>query len=290
MNNFARKARFGTLVIFLFANFFIWSGLLAEERGGGLRIAFLDIGQGDAIFIEAPSGNQMLVDGGPGKNVLAELNKVLPAYDRSIDIIVATHPDKDHIAGLIDVLTHYQIDFVLMTEAVSESATFAAFEKAVKQSGAQVIRPRRGMIIDLGDGADFKIIFPDRDMTGQTDVNEGSIVGKVEYGQTAVILTGDAPISIERYLVLLENENLNADLLKVGHHGSRTSSSAEFLAAVNPTLAVISVGKNNSYGHPHQEVLDGLKNLGTQIFRTDELGAIIFTSDGQSFVRQWNAE
>ena len=166
MNNFARKARLGTLVIFLFANFFIWSGLLAEERGGGLRVAFLDIGQGDAIFIEAPSGNQMLVDGGPGKNVLAELNKVLPAYDRSIDIIVATHPDKDHIAGLIDVLTHYQIDFVLMTEAVSESATFAAFEKAVEQSGAQVIRPRRGMTIDLGDGADFKIIFPDRDMTG----------------------------------------------------------------------------------------------------------------------------
>jgi len=286
MNTFAKKARFGTLVIFIIANFFVWNALLAEEWGGGLKVAFLDVGQGDAIFVEAPSGNQLLVDGGPSKKVLAELNKVMPAYDRSINVIVATHPDKDHIAGLIDVLTRYQVDFVLMTEAVSESATFATFEKAVEQNGAQIINPRRGMIINLGDGAGFKIIFPDRDMIGQTDANEGSIVGKVEYGQTAALLTGDSPISIERYLVLLEGANLQSDLLKVGHHGSRTSSSAEFLAAVAPTLAVISVGAKNSYGHPHQEVLDSLQNLGAQIFRTDELGTIIFTSDGQSFQRE----
>ncbi|MFA6273285.1 MAG: ComEC/Rec2 family competence protein [Candidatus Paceibacterota bacterium] len=286
MNTFAKKARFGTLVIFIIANFFVWNALLAEERGGELKVAFLDVGQGDAIFIEAPSGNQMLVDGGPSKKVLAELNKIMPVYDRTIDIIVATHPDKDHIAGLVDVLSRYQINFVLMTEAVSESATFAAFEKAVEQNGAQVIRPRRGMIINLGDGAGFKIIFPDRDMAGQTDVNEGSIVGKVEYGQTAALLTGDSPISIERYLVLLGGANLQSDILKVGHHGSRTSSSAEFLAAVAPTLAVISVSAKNSYGHPHQEVLASLQNLGAQIFRTDELGTIIFTSDGQSFQRE----
>lgn len=284
--NFSRKARLGTLAILLAANFFVWSALLAEERGGGLKVVFLNVGQGDAIFIEAPNGNQILIDGGPGKSVLTELNKVMSVYDRSIDIIIATHPDKDHIAGLIDVLSRYQIGFVLMTEAVSESATFIAFEKAVEQSGAQIVRPRRGMIIDLGDGANFWIIFPDRDMSAQTDANEGSIVGKVEYGQTAVLLTGDAPVSIERYLVLLDGANLRSDLLKVGHHGSRTSSSAEFLAAARPTLAVISASKNNSYGHPHQEVLESLKNLGAQIFRTDELGTIIFSSDGQSFRRE----
>lgn len=286
MNTFAKKAQLGTLAIFIIANFFIWNALLAEERGGELKVAFLDVGQGDAVFIEAPSGNQMLVDGGPGKKILAELNKIMPVYDRTIDIIVATHPDKDHIAGLIDVLSRYQIDFVLMTEAISESATFAAFEKAVEQSGAQVIRPRRGMIVDLGAGADFKIIFPDRALIGQTDTNEGSVVGQVEYGQTATFLTGDAPVSIERYLVLLEGDNLQSDILKVGHHGSRTSSSAEFLAAVAPTFAVISVGAKNSYGHPHQEVLDKLKNAGAEILRTDQLGTIIFTSDGQSFKRE----
>ncbi len=287
MNNFAKKARLGIMAVLLVANFFVWSALLAEERGGELKVAFLDVGQGDAIFIEAPNGNQILVDGGPGKNILAQLAKVMPAYDRTIDAILVSNPDKDHIGGLLEVLKTFEIGAVLEPGTKPDTAIYQEFEKAIDTEGAKKILARRGMkvVMDEKTGVALAILFPDRDVS-ETKTNDGSIVAKLIYGQTALMLTGDAPESIERYLVLLDGANLRSDLLKAGHHGSRTSSSVEFLAAISPAFAVISVGKNNSYGHPHQEVLERLTSAGAEILRTDQLGAIIFTSDGQSFQRK----
>lgn len=290
-SNFNKQARLGILAVLLVANFFVWSKLLAEERGRELEVAFLDVGQGDAIFIEAPNGNQILIDGGPGKSVLAELSKVMPVYDRSIDAILVSNPDKDHIGGLLEVLKTFEVGAVLEPGTKPDTAIYQEFEKAVADEGATKILARRGMkiVMDEETGTVLSILFPDRNVA-ETKTNDGSIVAKLTYGNTAVILTGDAPEGIERYLVLLDGANLQSDLLKVGHHGSRTSTSAEFLAAVAPAAAVISVGENNSYGHPNQETLARLKAAGAEIFRTDQNGTIIFVSDGRSFQRKWNAE
>ncbi|TSC67015.1 MAG: hypothetical protein CEO19_398 [Parcubacteria group bacterium Gr01-1014_73] len=287
MNTFAKKARFGTLVILLVANFLIWSALLAEERGGELKVAFLDIGQGDAIYIEAPNGNQVLIDGGPGKALLSRLGEVMPAYDRSIDVILVSNPDKDHIAGFIEVLKSFDVAAVMEPGTKPETAIYKEFEKAVEIENASKVLARRGQIVwlDREHSVYFVILFPDQDVS-EWKTNDGSIIGKLVYGKTCVIFSGDAPQSMENYVVAFDGAALHCQVLKVGHHGSRTSSGIAFVGTVAPEYAVISSGKGNSYGHPHQETLDTLSRFGVKTFRTDQLGTIIFTSDGQSFQRK----
>lgn len=287
MSIFAKKARFGTLAVLFFANFFIWSALLAEERGGELKMAFLDIGQGDAIYIEAPNGNQILIDGGPGKNLLSRLGELMPAYDRSIDLLIVSNPDKDHIAGFIEVLKSFDVAMVMEPGTKPETTVYKEFEKAVETEGAQKIISKRGQIvsIDKTRGVYFVIFFPDQDVA-EWKTNDGSIIGKLVYGNTCVIFTGDAPERMENYVVAFDGSALHCQVLKVGHHGSRTSSGVSFVGTVAPDYAVISSGQDNSYGHPHQETLDTLNRFGAKILRTDILGTIIFTSDGQSFQRE----
>ncbi|MEK7147342.1 MAG: ComEC/Rec2 family competence protein [Patescibacteria group bacterium] len=284
MNTFAKKARFGTLAVLFFANFFIWSALLAEERGGELKVAFLDIGQGDAIYIEAPNGNQVLIDGGPGKALLSRLGEVMPAYDRSVDLLIVSNPDKDHIAGFIEVLKSFVVAAVMEPGTKPETAIYQEFEKAVETENAQKILGRRGQIVwlDRARGVHFDIFFPDQDVA-DWQTNDGSIIGKLVYGKTCVIFSGDAPQQMENYVVAFDGSALHCQVLKVGHHGSRTSSGVAFVGTVAPEYAVISSGKGNSYGHPHQETMDTLSRFGAKILRTDQLGTIIFTSDGQSF-------
>lgn len=280
MKSFRSNLRWYVLVLLFLAVTFIWYVVSCEDRRGLATVAFLNIGQGDSVFVDSPEGHQMLIDGGPNKIVLQRLNEVMPFYDRTIDVVLATHPDSDHIAGLVDVLSRYKVKVVIMTEVVSDTAVFKALFDVVKKNKATIVHPRRGMVINLGGGADFRVIFPDRSMVGQTDINLTSIVGKVEMGQKSFLLTGDSPQSIEHYEVSLDSAILKSDVLKPGHHGSKTSSSAEFIAAVKPEYAVVSAGKDNSYGHPHQEVLDILTQFGVKILRTDEQGTIIFKTDG----------
>jgi len=255
--------------------------LCKEERSGVLTVAFLNIGQGDAIFIDAPSGNQLLIDGGPDKSVLRELSKVMPFYDRSIDVVIATHADQDHVGGLPDVLRKYNTDLFLEPGLSGESSSYEELEKIVSEEEAggnlQKILARRGMSIDLGEGAVLQILFPDRDPSGM-DTNTASIVARLVYGENEFMLTGDSPIAIEDYLV--SQGELRSDVLKAGHHGSKTSSGTSFVSAVSPKYAVISAGKDNKYGHPNKEVLDILNNFGAKILRTDEADRIVFESDG----------
>lgn len=269
--------------LLLVATVFIWYAVVREDRQGILTVAFLDIGQGDAIFIEAPNGNQMLIDGGPPKTVLSALRKVMPFYDRSIDLLLVTNPDKDHIAGFIDVLNSYKVGQVVQPGTDSPTATYAELEKIITAKHLPKILAERGQIIwlDKKHGVGFQIIFPDRDVSGLS-TNDGSIVGKLIYGGTSVMFTGDSPQNIEHYLVSLGGNELKSDVLKVGHHGSRTSTSEEFVGFVSPVYAVISDGKGNSYGHPHQETLDTLQKFGVKVFRTDQLSTIVMKSDGES--------
>lgn len=267
--------------VLLLATLFIWSAVFASEGAGVLTVAFLDVGQGDAIFIEAPNGNQILVDGGPNSSVLRELSKVMSFQDRSIDVVIATHPDKDHISGLINVFKRYNIDTFLYSGVIHNTGVYKTLLNVADRENISSILARRGMKIILGDGVFVEVLFPDRDVS-DVETNLGSIVLRVVYGNTDVILTGDSPKIIEKYLTSLEGSKLDSDILKAGHHGSRTSNSESFVRFVNPKFVVISAGVDNKYGHPHKEVMDIFNRLGIETISTADIGTIVFTSDGTS--------
>lgn len=266
-------------ILLLAVNSLVWFAIWRQARGV-LTVAFLDVGQGDAIYIEAPNGNQVLIDGGSGRQVLRELGRVMPFYDRSLDLLIATHPDSDHIGGFPAVLERFAVGAVMEPGVSSGTATYQAFRAAVSREASPTILARRGQRVTLGRAAVLEILFPDRPPTADWETNAASIVARLIYGEQEFLLTGDSPIKIERYLLALDGRRLQSDVLKVGHHGSRTSTSLEYAAAVYPQYAVISAGSDNRYGHPHKEVIDILANIGSAILRTDESGAIIFQSDG----------
>lgn len=278
------KLRLIILSFLLLAAIFSFYAAWREGRNGVLTVAFLDVGQGDAIYIESPNGNQMLIDGGPGKAVLRELSKVMPFYDRSIDVVLATHADQDHVGGLPNILQKYKVNIFMESGVSGPSSSYEETEKIVSDSssageaGIKKILARRGMNIDLGDGVVLQILFPVSVFDGM-ETNKASIVARLVYGENEFLLTGDSPQAIENYLVSLGG--LESDVLKVGHHGSKTSTSQTFVSVVSPQYAVISAGKDNKYGHPNQEVLDIVNNFGAKILRTDQSGRIIFKSDGK---------
>jgi len=284
MKSFHFKLRLSILIILLLGAIFSLYVGFREERNGVLTVSFLNVGQGDAIFIDAPSGNQLLIDGGPGQEVLRELSKAMPFYDRSIDVVLASHADQDHVGGLPDVFKKYKVNLFMESGVPGESSSYQELEKIVASAssssdevGIKKVLARRGMMVDLGDGAILQILFPDRDPAGM-ETNMASVVARLVYGENEFLFTGDSPQTIEHYLVSLGG--LQSDVLKAGHHGSKTSTSAEFVSAISPQYAVISVGKDNKYGHPNKETLDTLNNFGAKILRTDELGEIVFKSDG----------
>jgi competence protein ComEC len=271
------------VVALLLANVCVWYAVLREDRHGVLTVAFLDVGQGDAIYIEAPNGNQMLIDGGPDRKVLSSLSKVMPFYDRSLDMVMATHPDADHVGGLSPVLAAYDVASVIEPFATTSRHTpqYDAFVVREASEGSQHIAARRGERVILSPGVYLEILFPDRDVENNTDTNYESIVARLVYGNTSFLFTGDAPKDIEEYLAALDGQSLHSNVLKVAHHGSKNSASDLFLGFTNPDYAVISVGKNNRYGHPNKEVLDELDKFKIKTLRTDEEGTIVMQSDGK---------
>lgn len=266
------------------ANFFIWYAVSAETRGT-LTVAFLDVGQGDAIFIESPTGKQIILDGGPDGSVLSRIGALMPFYDRSIDMLIVSNPDKDHFAGFIDVLKNYQVGGIMEPGTIPDTEIYKIFKDFVRKEGAMSVLARRGMNIDLGGGAYLQILFPDRDVSGLS-TNDGSIIAKLVYGNTSLLLMGDAPQNIEKYLVSLDGGNLDVDILKLGHHGSKTSSGDALLSVSSPEYAIISAGAKNRYGHPHKEVLDRLTKYNISALGTYQEGAIVFESDGERLWRK----
>ena len=274
-----------TIVVLSALTMVIWMAVAQASTSGVVRVTFLDVGQGDAIFVQAPSGAQMLIDGGKNRAVIRELSHVMPLFDRSIDVVLATHPDSDHIGGLPDVLKRYRVGMVVQSSVLDPDGTdAAALEDAVAregEEGAVQLVAERGQVIDLGDGVTFEILFPDRAVT-EIETNTGSIVGRLVYGNTSFMLTGDSPQEIEKYVVMLDAEGLKSDVLKAGHHGSRTSSSLQYVGYVSPEYAVFSRGCDNSYGHPHEEPVAIFARLGIETFDTCEDGAVTFESDGNT--------
>jgi competence protein ComEC len=280
MQGLTKNIKYYFLGLMLAATFFVWYAVFAESRQG-LEIDFLDVGQGDAIFIQAPNGNQVLVDGGPNNAALRELSKVMPFYDRSIDMVIESHPDSDHINGLVGVLRRYKTDLLMESGVESENVAYQELKNLIREKNIQYVFTRRGMRVNLDNGLYLDILFPDRDVSGW-DTNNASIVAKLVYANNSFLLTGDSPDKIEKFLVSLDGNRLGSNVLKVSHHGSRTSTSEMFLGYVQPDYAVISVGKDNKYGHPHQETLDRLSQFQIPILRTDEKGTIKIKSDGEN--------
>ena len=241
----------------------------AKHSRGVLTFAMLDVGQGDALFIESPSGTQILFDGGPARKVLGPLTKIMSPFDRTIDAIVITNPDADHVGGFADILKNYKVSYVFEPGTQNSSKTFQNLKTEITNQKIPKILARKGMRINMGGGTVIDILFPDRDVSSWS-TNDGSIVAHISYGITTIMLTGDATSKTEK-IVLVGNtpEKIKSKILKVGHHGSRSSTSRAFASAVAPQYTLISSGEDNNYGHPHAEVLETLNNISAQVFRTD---------------------
>ncbi|MEX0932347.1 MAG: ComEC/Rec2 family competence protein [Parcubacteria group bacterium] len=280
-DTFLRNWRVLLLASLIVVNVSIWVSVQASSERGELEVSFLDVGQGDAVLIESSGGGRLLVDGGPNRNVLAELGRALPFGDRRIDVVIGTHPDTDHIGGLSDVVSRYDVGVFIEAGVESDNTASRALHVALTDKGVPVLLARRGMVIDFGDGAKLTILFPNQDVS-KWDPNDASVVARLDYGEDSFLLTGDIEMRTESILIAIDSGELDTDVLKVGHHGSKTSSSQSFLEVVSPEYSVISAGKDNRYGHPHKEVLGRLEAIGSEIFSTAESGTIVFKTNGKT--------
>lgn len=254
------------LAIFLAVFIFWWRQYQAITT-----ITFLDVGEGDAILISQGS-NQILIDGGRrGKDLLARLGRQMPFWDRTVEVIIATHPDADHIGGFASLLSVYNVETFLYTGAESDTETFLMLKKIIAERNVKTLKIFRGGKIEFPRGGELTIEYPLTFLPADVkETNDGSIVSRFTYGETDILLTGDLP---SEEMVLPDIKPV--DILKAAHHGSKYSTSAAFLDLLQPKEAVISVGKN-SYGHPSPDVLERLKERGIVIKRTDTEGDVSY--------------
>ena len=284
MSSIVKNFKYYFLGILFLGAVFVWYAVLAETRSG-LKVAFLDVGQGDAIFVEAPNGNQVLIDGGPNKSVLRALSKQMPFYDRTVDGIILTHPHLDHYGGLVDVLDNYKINFETDSGNDNpESKGFDIYARKLEEEKAKRIFAKKGMRVNLDKGLYLDILLPVINRKGMSAHDE-MVVARLVYGNNSFLLTGDMEDNLESFLLSFGG-SIKSDVFKIGHHGSKTSTSEKFLGMVNPGLTIISAGKNNKYGHPHQEVTDRLARFEIPTLRTDEKGTVVLKSDGEKIVAE----
>jgi competence protein ComEC len=259
-----------------------------------LEVDFLNVGQGDSELIKTPYGQNILIDGGPDNKVMSELGRNLPFLSRRIDLVIDTHPHDDHVFGLIGVLRKYKVARILMTDALTHPASpgsaplsrgeyasppFQEFLRTISLKKTPVIIEVGEEKITLGPDLVLEILSPGKNDLG-ADLNEDSIVAKLIYKNKSFLFTGDAGRKTEDEL-LAEKINIKSDVLKVGHHGSETASSLNFLEAVAPEFAIIECGENNQFGFPREDTLWRLQEAGAKILRTDLNGTIKIKTDGE---------
>ncbi len=273
--------------ILLFSNILAWLWVYDLNNPAFLRVIFFDVGQGESILLVSPKGHQVLIDGGPDSRILEKLAKEISFWDNSLDLIVLTHPSSDHLNGLIAVLERYQIKNILWTGIIVDSSVYEEWQKAIKKEGAEIFIAQANQRVRMGKKTYLDILNPLKNIEGQEiknskEINNSSIVARLVHLQNSFLFTADIEKPVEQKL-LERKALLNSDILKIAHHGSRTSSSEEFLKSVLPKMAVISVGKNNRHGHPHQETLETLVKYDITILRTDRDGDIKIISDGNNY-------
>jgi len=246
-----------------------------------LHLVFCDVGQGDAILISY-SQVQILIDGGPDNKILSCLSKNMPFWDRKIEIVVLTHPEEDHFGGLIDVFKRYNVRYFVANSLVNDRASFWQFYRLALAEKASFYSPKAGDKIRIG-ALEFLVLWPEKDFLKTDNFNDSSVVLKLVYGDFEALFTGDISEKVEKLLDLparlAAKRAGGVEILKVAHHGSKFSTSEEFLRKIKPKLAIISVGKNR-FGHPTPEVLERLNQAGVKVLRTDQEGNIEIVSNG----------
>jgi competence protein ComEC len=266
-------------VILIFANIVSWSFVYDLENNRNLEICFFDVGQGDSALIKI-DGKKILIDGGPNNYVVSKLSKKMPFFDKSIDLVILTHPHSDHITGLINVFDKFKVKNFLSTGQIYESKAFNNLEDLTLKEGSKKYIARLGLKISLSDDQYLKVIYPFDSLEGQllseADGNDSSTVLQLSSFNDTMLFTGDASYKIESEIVE-KGIDIQSDILKVAHHGSKYATTDYFLNSVLPKLAVISVGENNVYNHPAKETLDRLEKYKIKVVRTDKNGDICLT-------------
>ena len=296
MKLFTRRARW-VIVPLAAVAVLVWVAAAMVPQGGDLSVSFLDVGQGDSILITGPSGQRVLVDGGPSpEKVCIELGGALPFWERSINLVVLTHAHSDHVTGLVEVLRRYDVGRVLYSayypiERAAEadydsevSPAYAEFCNTVAERDIECVAAQMGQTIDLGDSATIEVLNPPETFLDGTDsdVDNNAVVLRVAMGDVSFLLTSDLYWDGELYLVA-ERMELEGTVLKASHHGSSSSTYPAFLEAVDPQVAVVSVGVDNRFGHPTEDVMERLVEwVGDgNVHLTSERGTVTFTTDGE---------
>ena len=275
---------YGGVAMLLAGGIFAWHSIFFPVHT--LRVSFLSVGEGRAILIQSPTGENILVDGGPDHAVLRALGDILGPLDRTLDLVVETNPSAGNIGGLEGVFARYHIR-AFMATAVSNNTT--ASRMIAKAAGSvprlAYLAPVRGASISLGGGAFLKVLFPDRDVSQGAGAT-GSTVLRLRYGRTAFLFPSDSPAPVQRWLAMLDaSTTLSSEVLAIGHHGAAGSVDTKWLTEVHPHYAVISVGRN-SYGYPATSTRARLAAAGAQVETTRERGTITFISNGKSIVQE----
>jgi len=272
--------------LLLLLSSFIIAGPVRALTAGEIRAHFIDVGQGDAILIKALNSEEderrkLLIDSGPnhaGSTVVGYLENL---EIETIHMAIATHPHADHIGGFTDVLAAFELKKMIDPKVEHDTITYREYEEALAENEVEVIGARAGSVKELTEGVEIKILNPEE--PGGRDPHRENVVARLSFGDTAFMFTGDAEIEVEEKIIS-RFEEVESELLKVGHHGSRTSTGQRFLEEVKPVMGVIQAGYDNRYGHPHEEVLHRLEEHGVDIYRTDLQGDLLFTSCGQEII------
>lgn len=284
------------IAILVCLNFFAWQEVFHLYQKKNLKVSFLNVAQGDSAFIITPENHQILIDGGPDSTVVGKVASKMPFWDRSLDIVILSHPEKDHMQGLLEILKRNKVNYIVWSGIKKNDSEYLEWLKVLvrqKNMGAKIITAEAGQKIKVGD-LKIDILNPQENLFGRdagSSSNNTSVVTKVIYGKNSFLFVGDIDSKAEAELVSAYSKcpalpdvkcrALTADVLKVAHHGSKYSSSDIFLQAVAPKFAVIEVGKN-TFGHPTSEAILRLQNAGAQILRTDQSGDVVFESNGQN--------
>jgi len=272
-----KKLVYFVLVVLFAAALILGVIILFIKNPEKLEVSFLNVGQGDAILIESGQ-KQVLIDSGKNsKLILEKLGEKLPFWDRKIELVIITHPDFDHYGGFGEVFKNYKVEGVIKTNVENDALEWQDLKDKMAKENVELIEATAGTVVNFPNGAQLQLIYPLHELENDIkDKNDASIVTRLKFGENEFLFTGDLSLSGEKE-ILDSGLDISADVLKVGHHGSHSSTSDEFLEKVNPKDAVISVGKGNSYGHPHKEIIEKLKNKTIRIWRTDEDGSIDYT-------------
>ncbi len=273
-----------TFVLVIITSFLLIK-FTTSEIDDNFHLYFLDVGQGDALYARDKSGNDILIDGGPDLSVLTGIGNAMLYNDRVIDYLVLTHPHADHLFGLVEVVKRYEVKNIILTDAIATTQEYQEFLNIIKDKNIHTILANNGEIYKIGDNFNFQIIYPDESFkdTNIKNLNNTSIVGKIIFGSVSIQATGDAEKDLQGKIANKYCDQLSSNIIKIAHHGSKNGINTNFFNCVNPEMAIISVGVDNKFGHPHQETLDFLNKNNVKTIRTDEQGTIEIISDGVNF-------